>query len=210
MPTHEKNRPCVSPAQATALLLHELQQAPAQAEACFFLLNAGANVNAVGEWGRSMLELAINGAMDDRSMESKFVAELIAKGADINVRGDNGEALLFYHGALYGDGTKLSVLIDAGMDVNACNKDGVSALAMAINAGCYANAMRLLEKGADMDAPDAVGITPRIAAGYDKSIMDMMAQEDIRRTTAIFQAAADKGTAKPRKIIRPQKSLKAG
>src|SRR5882672_3769829 len=79
---------------------------------------------------------------------------LLAKGADINTRNDNGDTPLM-EAALNADAAVLELLLKADADVNATNKAGASAL---MRAATFEDKARLLiANGADVKARSALG-----------------------------------------------------
>jgi serine/threonine-protein phosphatase 6 regulatory ankyrin repeat subunit A len=75
----------------------------------------------------------------------------------------------------------LTVLARHGLDLNAQDHRGRTALEMAAAAGCLAVAMLLLEHGADADNQNAVGRTPLMEAamrGHDKVVRLLLSKEE--------------------------------
>ncbi|MDR1303817.1 MAG: ankyrin repeat domain-containing protein [Verrucomicrobiales bacterium] len=75
-----------------------------------------------------------------------------------------------------GDVETLRLLLQAGLDVNAADADGVTAVAAAVSAGQTAAADWLRARGADLNQPDAAGRTPLwlAAAGGDLAAVDYL------------------------------------
>jgi ankyrin repeat protein len=84
---------------------------------------------------------------------------LIAAGADVNARSDNGLAVLPIHSAVSGGHDDVvAVLIDAGADVNATQRHGWTPLHGAAQNGSLASVERLLAAGADATARNDDGV----------------------------------------------------
>ena len=111
------------------------------------LANHGADVNAATKRGRTPLFLA---AMSDRS--AAIVRFLLGKGANAKATDEFGNTTLVA-AALGNDTETIRALIDAGVDVNAANKLGLTPLmgAAGYNANLVATKM-LLAKGANVNA----------------------------------------------------------
>jgi ankyrin repeat protein len=92
--------------------------------------------------------------------EAAAAAEaLIAAGADVNARSDNGLAVLPIHSAVAGGHDEVvAVLIDAGADVNATQRHGWTPLHGAAQNGSLASVERLLAAGADPAARNDDGV----------------------------------------------------
>ncbi len=148
-------------------------------EALKVLAAGGADVNAKERW---LGETALMWAAAENHPGA--VQALIALGADLNARSEpsafpraspaaeNLITMTFPQGAwtplMYaarqGALAAARVLADAGADLNATNRDGATATTLAIINGHYDLAGLLLDKGADPDTPDAVGMTALYAA----------------------------------------------
>ncbi|MCP4370088.1 MAG: hypothetical protein GY797_18535 [Deltaproteobacteria bacterium] len=150
------------------------------------LLDEGADVNAKGDSGVSVLRVAtMCGRLD-------VVKLLIDNGADVNAKGDSGITALMeasrpfkrldvvkflidsgadvdaednvgkttlMHASDSGHLDVVKFLIDNGADVDAKDNSGQTALMIASDTGDCNVALALLEKGADVDAKDNVGKT---------------------------------------------------
>jgi ankyrin repeat protein/ketosteroid isomerase-like protein len=116
----------------------------------------GANINAPGD--RSTPPLAYAAAAG--SIEAMRM--LLAAGADVNARTAFGATAL--HWATH-DTAKMQLLVSHGADVNAVTRNKRTPLILAAfnNPSPEAVAL-LLEKGADLNAKDALGVTALLAA----------------------------------------------
>ena len=80
------------------------------------------------------------------------------------------------------------VLIDAGVDVDAPQADGATALAWAVHWDDLATADLLLGAGADVDAANDLGVTPLMLAGLNGSVP---------MVDLLLRAGADPNAARP-------------
>jgi ankyrin repeat protein len=87
------------------------------------------------------------------------VKTLLAKGANVNVKGERRMTPLMI-ASIKGKLDIVKLLIAKGADVNAANFTGLTALHLAAGAGSNACVEYLLQKGAKRDASDSHGTTP--------------------------------------------------
>ena len=117
-----------------------------------FLLDKGADVNAISEKGSALMMAANLGHI-------KIMKLLIYKGADVNAKDDKDTtALMCVSRDGYADIAEL--LIDKGADVNA--KDGqlgLTALMLAVISDHYEVVKLFIYKGADLKIKDKKGLT---------------------------------------------------
>ena len=114
---------------------------------------AGAGVDAREGWrGQTALMWAA------AENHAGVVTLLVAAGADVNARSDEGFTPLAF-GVRAGHGETAGALLDAGADVNLALPDGSSPLHLAVINARYDLALRLLERGADA-AASGPGWTP--------------------------------------------------
>ena len=98
-----------------------------------------------------------------------LIRSLIAQGAEVNVKGNDGNTPL--HVAAWKDASAMvKVLLENGADVNAKGKSGETPLHVAAEEDASATAAVLLENGAEVNAKDNDGKTPlRVAAWKNAS-----------------------------------------
>ncbi len=102
-----------------------------------------------------------------RDGDLEQVRALIDAGADLDVRGDNGETPLNI-AILEGQVLVASLLIDRGADIQARNKGGFTPLHAAAYANVVEIAEKLLSRGADVkDQMNKAGVTPLSVASEE-------------------------------------------
>lgn len=123
-------------------------------------LNAGANVNARDEIGRTPLHFAA-----ESNKNSAVLAVLLGAGANINARSNFGGTSL--HSAAFANENPdaITLLVGAGADVNARNKSGNTPLHYAAKHNKNPEvASVLVEVGADVNVRNNDGIAPIFTA----------------------------------------------
>jgi ankyrin repeat protein len=128
------------------------------------LIKAGANVNTADELQRStpLMWASQSGSVDAVQM-------LLKAGALVDVRDNLGRTPLIWAQVTPGyrgrsNPEVVSVLIDAGANVNASDPDGVTALILAARADLTESIKLLLAKGAQVNAKDRWGNSPLTSA----------------------------------------------
>ena len=133
--------------------LHYAASGVGEKEALQVIIDHGADVNAKNKLNHTALMLASgNGNVDVMNM-------LIKTGADPDIEDANGNTWLHY--AMYGDFNKevLKVIIDYGADVNAKNKENITALMLGSKTGNTDGINVLLQAGANQAIVDDDGNT---------------------------------------------------
>lgn len=90
----------------------------------------------------------------------KEMARLLAAGADPDVRAKWNSEPVICHIAMYGTPDELRLLIQYGVDVNAADAHGMTALHAALEQGALENADILIAQGAKLNAQARPGHTP--------------------------------------------------
>ena len=112
-----------------------------------------------------------------RALSFLKVGELLAKGADVKARDENGTTTLMIASAK-GYCEVVRQLLDKSADVRAQDKDGATALMHASAAGHSEVVGQLLDKGADVHAQDKDGATAlmhaRAAAGHSEVVGQLL------------------------------------
>jgi ankyrin repeat protein len=147
------------------------------------LLAHGADVNARENWhGETALMWAVS------QKHAAAARELIAKGADVNARSTSnkwerqnsaeprekwlplGGLTVLEFAARQGCVDCIPVLLQAGVDMNATDPDGITPLLSAMINGHYDVANVLIEKGANPNIADRTGRTPLYSAVDDHTM----------------------------------------
>ena len=153
----------------SAIAENKLEAVGKMVNPSFFGLMKGADVNGSQASGWTPLMLA------SYKGYKEIVELLIAKGADVNARDDNGktallEALNPMHRELEKNDKEIAkLLIAKGADVNAKNNNGQTPLMFAANTGCKDIVELLVAKGADLNVRNEFGDTLlMLAAAYGR------------------------------------------
>ncbi|MDD9899855.1 MAG: ankyrin repeat domain-containing protein [Alphaproteobacteria bacterium] len=130
--------------------------------------------------------------------------DCVKDGADVNAQASKGHPA-FVVAAEKGYTRLLEVMLDKGADINMqAEMKGYTALLMAVHKERVETVKFLLAQGADMDIKTSWGMTPRSWAAVHggRGMLSLFEAEDRRRVVLAFQAAAEKGTVRARKIKR--------
>ena len=131
-----------------------------------FLISNKANVNASSDSGTPLIA-----AIQFNSYE--LVDYLIEHGANVKLSTKDGNTpLMAMMSRYFGNNSdeaedRIRVLVKAGVDPNAKNKNGQTALSLAVSSRRKDAIPVLFELGANPEAPDTQGNTPLRAAFYD-------------------------------------------
>ena len=134
-------------------LLHYAVDGECSKEVLQAIVESGIDVNATNKNGTTALMMASGrGNIDAMSV-------LLHVGGDPNIVDGNGDTLLRY--AVHGPCSKevLQAIVESGIDVNATNKNGTSALMIASRRGNIDAISVLLHVGADRNSVDGNGNT---------------------------------------------------
>ena len=108
-------------------------------------MEAGTDVNAIDDDGRSILYQAVTYSLTD----PEIVRILVDAGADVNFKYEYGDPILFEAATGFDPNPEIvRILVDAGADVNARDRSGTSALKAAKGRGNLDVARILTEAGA--------------------------------------------------------------
>ena len=120
------------------------------------LLERGADHRYVSRFGSTALHYAAG------ARSPGCILPLLEAGADPNTRNACLHEMPLHVAALRHDNPEdyLAPLIKHGADINACDHEGSSVLAFAVQADHGRSAKYLLDGGADIDGPDESGLTP--------------------------------------------------
>ncbi|MFC1763445.1 ankyrin repeat domain-containing protein [Planctomycetota bacterium] len=147
-------------------------------ESIQWLLEAGANFNAMSDNGQTALHiiLDINSVNYERSKLSKDTLELLlSKGADVELKDKDGRTPL-HLASESADEDVVELLLDKGAKINEKeNESGLTALHHAARIGKRNVAELLIAKGADINVKDKQGRTPLyFAANHDSRLAEYL------------------------------------
>ena len=120
------------------------------------LLRRGAEHHHISRFGSSALHYAAG------ARSPSCILPMLEAGADANTRNACLQETPLHVAALRHDEPEeyIAPLLSYGADVNACDHEGSSVLAFAVQADHCQSAKYLLDRGADIDRPDNSGLTP--------------------------------------------------
>src|SRR5205085_10021283 len=101
---------------------------------------------------------------DQFQKDVEIVQMLLARGADVNARGNNGGTALLFAASRGGDDSLVNALLAKGADVNAHNDAGLTPVILAAAYGRISTLDALFEHHADVNARTPKGFTALIAA----------------------------------------------
>ncbi|MBK4735520.1 ankyrin repeat domain-containing protein [Noviherbaspirillum pedocola] len=145
--------------QSTALHLAVLY---AHEAAAVYLLEKGADANAVDSAGRAPLHLATI------ARQTNFVRMLLNAGADVNLKDAKGYSPLHSISSVGNSTEIIDLLLERGADVNAADNGGVTPIFDAVYNAQPVLVKKLLEHGAMFNAFDNNGEQPIHFANRDK------------------------------------------
>lgn len=122
----------------------------------------GYDINSTDENGRTALAVCLDRLPFEPDAQYRMIRLLAEAGADMNVQTGGMPVLhwiAIFHETMPYSGELLELFIEAGVDVDAPDRRGATALLTAVEHGKEAMAVRLLGYGADPDAADAWGTT---------------------------------------------------
>ena len=158
--------------------LYQALSSKIDAKAVSALLDAGADPDLHGEGGRTALHQAVGGNAWDNGADLEIVRALIAAGADVNARDEDGLPPLFLAAMNKNSIPVINALIEAGADPKErITVNGVSGLtllhAATANDGNGPLVAALLSEGQNPDVQTNNGFTPMFAAirGNDESVV---------------------------------------
>lgn len=179
--------------QAAGTSLHELAK-EGKTEELLAKLDAGADINALGDHEETLLIAALRGK------QSELARLLIGRGADIHIVDKVGHTALI-SAAMHGDVDETRLLLERGADMTTVDRFGKTALLFAamgskteivtllIDAGAKMGPIEaavlgeletlrmMLNNGADVDTRNAAGMTPLMGAaagGHDNILTALL------------------------------------
>eukprot|EP01102_Stenamoeba_stenopodia_P010931 TRINITY_DN3333_c0_g1_i1.p1 TRINITY_DN3333_c0_g1~~TRINITY_DN3333_c0_g1_i1.p1 ORF type:complete len:1413 (-),score=426.56 TRINITY_DN3333_c0_g1_i1:107-4300(-) len=128
--------------------------AEGQSEICEFLIKSGANVNSMDRWGNTPIENAARG-------KHESVLKLLTKAGGFALPHHDHETVsALCTAASEGDLARVTLLVNAGADLNKGDYDHRTALHLAAAEGRLDVVQYLVNAGADVNSVDRFGNTP--------------------------------------------------
>lgn len=115
--------------------------------------NKGIKAKKIPKTSKFTLDISNVGSLFETIRMMEY---LIAKGAKVNQRDNDGNNELFYAAT---SPEKIEVLLKAGADINSINKAGETILIVASRSGLYEVVKTFLKFNADIDIKDSLGKT---------------------------------------------------
>ena len=151
--------------------------------------------------GRKLIKLL---RKDPENTEAAL--QLIKADTNVNVKDERGFTPLIL-AVITGHESLVTALLDKGARVNDAEENGITALMFATHTRGSAIAKILAKHGADPDIKDrSVYSADRYAVGYsDVELMNAFEEVRERKRIAQIKEAAEAGTSRKRRILRPLK-----
>jgi ankyrin repeat protein len=149
-------------------------------ESIEILLKKGADVNAKNAFNATALLRCAGDARKARM--------LIERGADVKIAAQTGRTPLIVAARQPGNAAIVALMISKGADVQAKDRNGVTALHQATNAGDLESMRLLIENGADVNALDSLGDSPLLkgaglgSAAVVRLLLSKGARPNVART----------------------------
>ena len=121
------------------------------------MIKALKHIDIPGRGGQTPLMLAQDYHLH---ISGTLTPVLIAKGADVNRKDDEGNNAIMLYAKWYCHMSVLKPMVKAGLDINARNNEGNTVLHLALKNRCSEEARYLLKKGADYTIANKEQATP--------------------------------------------------